>query len=1387
MGSENAPQGHSFTVDSSFVADMPEVLAMRWALMQREKAFVFPYEMLQNAIDYHAYSDDPTDLPYVLCVLPDGRSVLSTELTGETPSPVRIEFHNKIAGSEGLSPYQIADIAHTAESATLGKHGRGGTVAATAALTDQHISSIDYSSRAKNVQDQIYAWRGKGKMKIMDPVHQKAPRFVVEYEYTPNDVTETVVGIDNPDQSIVEALKGIPTSFLPANPRYEGCKLKGSEIAPKSANLMVIQIGESVDGQSFTEEETRRMLCESPETVQKSSHKVEILPDDLVGRNAGAKTVEFMYEGGLKLRTWGWDARYALNWSFYGFGDPSVTARYGYNPSRSKDSVTIDGSAKDLIAVTLKHCENPTIFSRILENCVEVKEDEVCTEAGIDQSIFSNLPANTSQALVLAWRKIAQERNFPEDVLITQDESIKRRLEAEGRKAVVVSSKAFCQVLVKALGLQDATQALGIKEVIKETGENMRYTRRNLEEHKHGAVSALTKFMSESNGTINVQQGKIVAELAAAGSFRGRYADLPLTLRGFVEDYLSAGGSLNIKIADSIFEIEMKGPLREGAEVAMSIKKGTSVSRSNDLTIQLLAPSPQEERVRTSLLSELSEKLGKYIKKDGSIDWEAYKATSVASLEDVERQIAEKQRRLRALAHSEIRKNESSFTQRLSQRTRDTLLWSNIARLSTMSLVVGALIFGGGEVLTQLNKMGVEVPRIELPSNTVDLAGFKVKLPVRESATQSSGGLVMPRYEDRLPDRISLAELRGLRPLAYADILQLPKGEFSGQNGEAIGYFPIEQFVGGKPMALQGQPLEPFGNAYRVNLFEETQLVPGGDDILVYKPKIVYQSLYPPSGWEIISTYQVGGKVPMMNKEKALFWQDAKDMPSEVVVMVKPVPRETLNDTSGRVQSLGRISPFGEYNPKFDMTKAMEINDQLRNDPKLQTLHKNFLQEMIVWQISENKDRTQAANIVTKYLTLFAQYSNTRAYGLDFQINKKSTGFDSIVSVAEDPQAKYFCSVASNVTKELLESAGVKIANQPGNTLYNINGTLFSYISHQNNVVYLPDGTLYLVDNTPYVLPGDMPFGSPDSQPSVGAPVSPVPDQRIERIKQNLQKQSDHYLPPQLLKPEEVTEKVSEWDGIGKVATETGLPIAALALAYFALKRVTPTLRQREIRSRMERSVKENRLTGIEFLLVSAIEDHLVNGSEQSSGDIEQVSGRYLDLALKFNLREHGPALQWLAEAPEGIKTIVGDSGIVSPQEAFANVASGYVTPSTGVADRFPPSLRSSFLRMNEGQDSLKDMSGNERTEALKQAHIEIPQDFQTLYDLAVLIHTRGKGDVATVQNRTDIMDRVIQTKLLQGEIGPSKFNVLNALYLQLTGKRLRESFSQSREESVTK
>lgn len=573
------------TISTSFVAETSEVAAMVNVTRNRNWP-IFWYELVQGALDYNDYRKG---LPSVICIQEDKERVPLQEYINNPSARkiVRIEVRNFVSGESGLTPDNVALVAHKGGEGTLGQHGRGLTVGSTACLVGGLCEGISYSSI-----DRHGPWFGKGLMVKTRP-DQVDANFALEYQRGAGlaDPEETVIAVDSPSEQFLKTLRLLPWGFLLANPQYQFSRLAGTERAKKVSNIFTIYANShsgivpssSVD--LFSEEEIKAFGIKDfqyPSSAQLP--RVEILPDSLARRDASGNPTNTIFSGGIRLQGY---RPYALNWSFYGFDE----ADYSFRVGRGNDSIRSSGDPIGLITAALKKCDSPDIFLPILRASVGSNK---CAESGVDTQVFTNLKPGVETAIKTAWTTLVEEMGFSgEEVYMTTSARLRDRAEAEGYKVVMLNSQAFAEVLTKDGYVKSVEDAFGVKKTSEDTGEMIRLNRLQEGVHIDYAASSLLRGLAFSNARVVTNEPgrlRLVLGSEAMSRFRGEFYELDTSVVDFAKDFLAGtGGHSRCEIiADDgekgiVFEFSQSNSRQAetGSRVEIAIKRGEVISSGN--------------------------------------------------------------------------------------------------------------------------------------------------------------------------------------------------------------------------------------------------------------------------------------------------------------------------------------------------------------------------------------------------------------------------------------------------------------------------------------------------------------------------------------------------------------------------------------------------------------------------------------------------------------------------------------------------------------------------------------------------------------------------------------------------------------------------------------
>lgn len=463
---------------------------------------------------------------------------------------------------------------------------------------------------------------------------------------TTND--NTVITIYNPKAELLNCLATLPAYFLPANPRYQFCRIDRPkemlDIPNEFAVFAKTDAGKNMNSPFFTPEDLKEIGIPNLGMLSATEEpRVEVLPYDILP-NYGQPEIKYVYVDGLRVDTS--YRKYALGWSFYGFRE----ANSGYRARRSNNSLNFDGNVDDLMAMALRKCDKANIFYQILQNSVG---DNKCEEGDISANKFQDLDKPTLQAISQAWKKFVETHELAgKEVYITsnKNDDLAKMANEKGIHVIVINSEAMVQAITKAAGVKTVEETLRITKVAENTGETMINFRIDSDWHAKFACEGLVRTMAESRGRIvptepkpaNPNTIRIVFDESSIENYRGSYHELPPYMKKFVEDMaLAFGNQVTCRIAvndgkeNNYFILRMddyySGRINE--DVRTNITKGQQAAESNQrgIIIDIIPDSNFKSEALDKFQNQLKDDLLKLTGPDGYIDPVLYAQSGEAS------------------------------------------------------------------------------------------------------------------------------------------------------------------------------------------------------------------------------------------------------------------------------------------------------------------------------------------------------------------------------------------------------------------------------------------------------------------------------------------------------------------------------------------------------------------------------------------------------------------------------------------------------------------------------------------------------------------------------------------------------------------------------------
>jgi|GEM_PF-4990414 len=455
---------------------------------------------------------------------------------------------------------------------------------------------------------------------------------------------------------------------------------------------------------------------------------------------------------------------------------------------------------------------------------------------------------------------------------------------------------------------------------------------------------------------------------------------------------------------------------------------------------------------------------------------------------------------------------------------------------------------------------------------------------------------LIEKTDERIPKKISKEGLEKLKPFFFGQILNLPGKYFSGTEKEPIGFFPISLTDWGVDIFDPNK--NKFNNIVIVKSVTDFTL-PENPYQLVISPSAVTQVTYPPVGWKIVQVIQERGSKPEVGSFGQLYYYEdlytKEKPPNKIILVLEKTPAEDTKKYSENIfcfqNPLVVKSPGFEFD-EYDLRDAEGINRNLKSDPNLQKLHREFIDEI---KRTDKNDVEKLSEVAIKYTLLYNEYTiKYRFYSLDFSNDFPSRG---LFHIAAYPNRGYHCSIAANAYRDFMKSGGFTVIEQSGFTLRNYSSQLWGHLAHQNNVVLLPNKKMLYTDMTPPVT-----LKTPKEDLEVLAQKDPS--------KEDLERENDNRF-------------------VLGLAGKLGIAAGIVGTALYSSYRLLGNAKQNQAVKKVEQMLQETKnFSSLEQEVLFAVTNRLAYLPYDV--DFYQESARTLGLLGTFSAEKHGETIEWL-------------------------------------------------------------------------------------------------------------------------------------------------------------
>lgn len=344
-------------------------------------------------------------------------------------------------------------------------------------------------------------------------------------------------------------------------------------------------------------------------------------------------------------------------------------------------------------------------------------------------------------------------------------------------------------------------------------------------------------------------------------------------------------------------------------------------------------------------------------------------------------------------------------------------------------------------------------------------AGIRQENTHKNRANMSGSALSIPESFPR--------ELLGDIPFTLqGEIHHLPESIKLDQ-GEILGYQPAMYFHG--EQVLNSSSRTPFIDVVLIETNQDPDVLHQPDDLVYEFLNLNSEVIVPLDEYRFKRIYQSGSSTPEIDEWGRLVYPPG-ELPKRIITVQERQQWQPIVEGLYQTPLIGQryeLEIIGYPIPSMETILPL-----LRADRELYTLYSEYLSE--ITDLNARLNNNQVTNdqfagdyseiALNQHIELLDIIYNQRNYSLLFESNSHlypNIPFFTLIDVANQPDAGFYCVVADKTVWSFHESAGVRVFSRPGHYLFYFDGKVYSRIGHTKNFLHLPNGEIYSTDATP--------------------------------------------------------------------------------------------------------------------------------------------------------------------------------------------------------------------------------------------------------------------------------------------------------------------------------